>query len=197
MDTATLTHATGSRVVRWFGFIDLCGFTDFVDERGDEAAVLELRRLRSTVREVAPLCGVRVDKWLGDGVMLVAVDSEPLVAAVITIAARSRDHGRLALRAGIAGGPVILLEGDDYVGRAVNLASRLCDIAGANEILVASDVPIPDDVDGSDRVDVMIRGMAEPVTVSRITIRSKTGGPSALVDVVARRVLPKRARTKD
>jgi adenylate cyclase len=192
MDTATLTQAGGNRVVRSFGFIDLCGFTDFVDEHGDEAAVQELRKLRSTVREVAPLCGVRVDKWLGDGVMLVGVESEPLVAGVVTIAARSRDHGRLALRAGIAGGPVILLEGDDYVGRSVNLASRLCDTASANEILVASDVPIPDDIDGSDQVDVMIRGMAEPVTVSRITVRGR-GGPSALVDA-ARKVLPKRSR---
>ncbi|MGH9152484.1 MAG: hypothetical protein ACRD03_08825 [Acidimicrobiales bacterium] len=30
---------------------------------------------------------------------------------------------------------MILLEGDDYVGRAVNLASRLCDIAGSGQLL--------------------------------------------------------------
>jgi class 3 adenylate cyclase len=41
----------------------------------------------------------------------------------------------LALRAGIAAGPVILFEGDDYIGQPVNLASRLCDLAHPHEVL--------------------------------------------------------------
>src|SRR5689334_9439809 len=60
--------ARSFRVGRTFAFLDLCGFTDFVDAHGDDDAVDELRTLRATVREIAPLCGVRVDKWLGDGV---------------------------------------------------------------------------------------------------------------------------------
>ena len=72
--------ATSTRVNRGFAFVDLCGFTDFVDTHGDAAGVAELGRLRSSVREVAPLCGVRVDKWLGDGAMLVGVDSGILTA---------------------------------------------------------------------------------------------------------------------
>jgi class 3 adenylate cyclase len=159
-----------SRVVRAFAFVDLCRFTDFVDAQGDEAAVAELGRLRTTVREVAATFGVRVDKWLGDGVMLVAVEVEPLVAAVVTIEERFRQHGRLALRAGIAAGPVILLEGDDYVGQAVNLASRLCDHAGAGRILAAADgLLLPEGVEVAERVDVTIRGMAGSVGVLVIT----------------------------
>ena len=43
------------------------------------------------------------------------------------------------VRGGLATGPVILLDGDDYVGRAVNLATRLCDRAGSDQILAAAD----------------------------------------------------------
>ena len=39
------------------------------------------------------------------------------------------------MHAGCAGGGVILLEGDDYTGRSVNLASRLANAARPHEIL--------------------------------------------------------------
>src|SRR5205823_6016887 len=118
---------------------DLCGFTDFSDSHGDDAAVGELVKLRASVRAAAPLFGVRVDKWLGDGVMLVGVDVEPIVAAVVAICNQMGEVGELPMRAGVATGPVIILEGDDYVGRAVNTAARLCDRASAGAILAATD----------------------------------------------------------
>jgi len=77
-------------VSRSFAFVDLCGFTDFVDLHGDDAAVAELRILRAGVREAAGAAGVRVDKWLGDGVMLVGVEPEPLVTAVLALGAITR-----------------------------------------------------------------------------------------------------------
>jgi class 3 adenylate cyclase len=46
----------------------------------------------------------------------------------------------LHLRAGAATGPVILLEGDDYVGSAVNLAARLSGAAGPSELLATTDL---------------------------------------------------------
>ena len=39
------------------------------------------------------------------------------------------------LRAGLASGPVILFEGDDYIGKAVNMAARLCAVAKPGEVL--------------------------------------------------------------
>src|SRR5438105_14040727 len=120
-----------TRVTRTFAFIDLCDFTDYGEAHGDDAAVAELLTLRASVRAAAPLFGVRVDKWLGDGVMLVGVDVEPIVAAVVAICNQMTDVGELPMRAGIATGPVIILEGDDYVGKSVNTAARLCDRAEA------------------------------------------------------------------
>ena len=140
MDTAQLAAVASShRVYRSFGFVDLCGFTDFAEANGDDIAVLELRRLRTVVREVTPLFGVRVEKWLGDGMMAVGVDNEPVVAAVVAIQQRHQLTGSLSVRAGIAAGEVLLLEGDDYTGRGVNVAARLCDHAQAGQILAAVD----------------------------------------------------------
>lgn len=155
---------------RSFAFVDLCGFTDFADSHGDDAAVAELTVLRATVREFASRFGVRVDKWLGDGVMLVGVDPEPLMEAVVTVEARSRRRGHLLLRAGLATGAVILLEGADYVGRSVNLAARLCDRAEPGQVLAADEgLSLPPSVQAGPVVPMEVAGFAEPVLVVALT----------------------------
>src|SRR5947209_9455068 len=170
-----------TRVTRTFAFIDLCGFTDFSDSHGDDAAVAELVKLRASVRAAAPLFGVRVDKWLGDGVMLVGVDSAPVVAAVMAICHRHAETGDLRMRAGIATGPVILLEGDDYVGRAVNTAARLCDRAEAGQVLAATDgLELPDWVEEHDTEPVSVRGLSEPVELVSLSADGAGAHPSFL-----------------
>jgi class 3 adenylate cyclase len=73
--------------------------------------------------------------------MLVAVEAEPGIEAVIDIERRIEEIGSpLPLRAGVAGGPVLLFEGDDYIGASVNLASRLCDMAQPREVLAPADL---------------------------------------------------------
>jgi class 3 adenylate cyclase len=190
-----------TRVTRTFAFIDLCGFTDFCDSHGDDAAVGELVKLRASVRAAAPLFGVRVDKWLGDGVMLVGVDVEPIVAAVVAVCNQMTEVGELPMRAGVATGPVIILEGDDYVGKAVNTAARLCDRADAGMILAATEfLALPDWVEAEGRAPLNVRGLAEPVQV--VTLSAAEGaGPhttslapaTAIMSVVDGLVRPLRA----
>lgn len=205
MHTAELAAiATDRRVHRTFAFVDLCGFTDFVDDRGDDWAVQELQILRAAVREVTPLFGVRVEKWLGDGLMLVGVDSEPLVGAALAIEQRHSRAGRLELRGGIASGAVILLEGDDYVGRAVNLASRLCDIAGPGQLLAAvDDLDLPEWVVATEQEPVVVKGMADEVAVVALSPdqavlrrRSRTRSANALLAVVEGITRPMRTRSQ-
>jgi adenylate cyclase len=126
-------------VRRNFAFVDLCGFTQLTDEHGVGEAVLALSTFRAVVRERAGWRGVRVAKWLGDGAMLVAVEPRPLIDAVLRMEQALDQRGcRLPLRGGIAGGRVILFEGDDYIGRAVNLAARLCDEACPHQLLITA-----------------------------------------------------------
>jgi adenylate cyclase len=129
------------RVQRTFAFVDLCGFTHFTNRHGDERAVDVLTRFRGVVREIGSSYGVRVAKWLGDGAMFVSTAREPTVESILHLAGRADEVGvRLPLRAGLAGGPVILFEGDDYIGAPVNLAARLCDAAEPRELLATADL---------------------------------------------------------
>jgi class 3 adenylate cyclase len=170
-DPSSIHHAT--RVRRSFAFVDLCGFTDFAEGHGDDAAVAELTVLRATVRESASDLAVRVDKWLGDGVMLIGVEPEPLVEAVVTVEAGFRQRGHLLLRGGLATGEVILLEGADYVGRSVNLAARLCDRAEPGQVLAADEgLALPPSVKAGLAVPMEVAGFAEPVLVVALTRRA-------------------------
>lgn len=126
------------RVNRCFAFLDLCGFTVFTAEQGDEQATQVLSVLRSASRTATERRGLRLVKWLGDGVMLSSIESEPLVSGVLEVMHELEQHSDLPLRAGIARGKVIMFEGEDYIGSAVNLASRMCDRAQPGQLLAAN-----------------------------------------------------------
>jgi class 3 adenylate cyclase len=154
------------RVVRSFAFLDLCGFTDFADAHGDEDALAVVRALRTVVRGVAPDHGVRIDKWLGDGVMLVGVEPGPLLAAAVdAVDELDASECQLVVRAGVAGGEVLLVDGDDYLGRPVNLAARLCGHARPDEVLAEASFSecLPDDLRATVIGAVPIRGFAQAV----------------------------------
>ena len=57
--------------------------------------------------------------------MLVGTDPGPTIAATAEVVGAVFDGQALAVRAGTAHGGVLLFEGDDYVGRPVNLAALL------------------------------------------------------------------------
>jgi class 3 adenylate cyclase len=125
------------RVPRTFIFVDLSGFTNYTAAFGDDAAGRLLGAFRTIVREVASERGVRIAKWLGDGCMTVAVEQQAGIAFTLDLHDRSGDVcSPLTLRAGIATGYALLFEGDDYIGSAVNMASRLCDIAAPHQVLM-------------------------------------------------------------
>ena len=161
------------RVDRSFAFVDLCGFTRFTDAHGDEEAVAVVTRFRAAVREIASEHAVRVDKWLGDGAMFVSTDDRRLLNALLELMGRvDNTEVALPLRAGASKGPVILLEGDDYVGGAVNLAARLCSAADPGELLATS--PLVDAVPSWAEV-VRVGALAVPGFVQRIDVVSIEG----------------------
>ena len=62
------------------------------------------------------------------------VEVGPTIATATELIARYADQP-LALRGGVAHGEVLIIDGDDYIGRPTNLASRLCDAAQPGELL--------------------------------------------------------------
>ena len=158
------------RVERWFSFVDLSGFTSFGDQFGDEESVRVLTLFRGAVRQVATEFGVRIAKWLGDGCMLVSVEPRNLIAAVTTLEALTHElELPLSVHAGCAGGAVILLEGDDYTGRSVNLAARLATVARPHEILATVDLArhTPAGTRFEPAGMISVAGIQEPVEVVR------------------------------
>lgn len=154
-----------------FGFIDLSGFTHYTVSNGDDRAVEQLSEFRRIVRSVASATGVRVAKWLGDGAMLVSVDSASLVIAIMRIMRAMRESEmELSLHAGVCDGNVILFEGDDHIGSAVNLAARLADLAEPWQILAPAEL-FPGVARTKAAIGPLdIAGFSEPVLVADLAL---------------------------
>ena len=84
---------------------------------------------------------VRVHVWLGEAAILVSTEVEPVIEAAIAIDT-SYDHQAHAVnvQGGLACGDVLMLEGSDYVGEAVDLATRLAAAAAPGELLITAEV---------------------------------------------------------
>ena len=75
-----LPEAAYRRTGRTFGFADLTGVTAYTRDSGPLAAGRRLDEFREVARDVAAKRGVRVAKWLGDGVMMVGTEPTPTIA---------------------------------------------------------------------------------------------------------------------
>ena len=120
-------------------FADLVGFTRL----GEAVPPEELESLANHLVElthevVAP--PVRFIKSIGDAVMLVSPEAEPLLDAVLALldaAAADEDFPRL--RVGLAAGMAVN-RGGDWFGSPVNLASRVTGAARPGAVLVTETV---------------------------------------------------------
>lgn len=169
------------RLERCFGFIDLCGFTNFTEQHGDARAVGLLHTFRAHVRDSASNHGVRVDKWLGDGAMLLADDWAPLVGTVMELQQALAEFP-LAMRAGLATGLVLVFEGDDYVGGAINLAAKLSDLAEPGQCLAPAALctDLPPGSAASPTGAREIPGFAEPLDLVALRAsRDRASMPTA------------------
>jgi adenylate cyclase len=159
------------RVHRSFAFIDLSGFTALTEIEGDERAVSILSTFRSLVRDICSRRGVRIAKWLGDGAMLVGVETTPLIAATLEMQVTARRTKQpIAVRCGLTADHVILHEGDDYIGHAVNVAARLCEIAPGGEVWAGANIAehLPPWGAVISEGEIPIRGLEHPLWVSRL-----------------------------
>lgn len=161
---------THLNVTRTFCFADLSGFTAYTRDHGPHAAVRQLGEFRRVTRNVAAKRGVRVAKWLGDGVMVVGTEPSPTIA----LGGHLIHHfavGEIEVRVGIATGIALLFEGDDYIGEPVNLAAKLCAAAEPGEMLaVADDETLPPWIKDDGNVSVSIKGVGAVGGVRRLRI---------------------------
>lgn len=137
-------EAASPSLTRGFLFADLRGYTRFVETQGATAAAELLVRYRDIVREaVARHQGAEI-KTEGDGFFVVfpAVSAAVRCGIAITQGAKEAvepgTHG-INVGVGIHAGETVDTP-DGFVGSAVNIAARICAIAGPGQVLVSDTV---------------------------------------------------------
>lgn len=127
-------------------FADLTGSTGVFEVLGNVKATQVVTRLTDWIGKVCAAKRGRVVKNLGDGVLMVFARNEDAIDAAIEMQ-RSHteriktwpENARMRLQVGLARGEVVEQD-SDFFGDAVNLASRLSDLSGPEQILGADSV---------------------------------------------------------
>lgn len=161
-------------------FTDLVGSTSLFDRQGDESADALRREHFAALRRAVAAHGGREVKSTGDGLMVAFSSAVAAVRCAVEMQRATAAMGQ-QLRVGVdAGEP--LPEGDDLYGTPVIVASRLCDAAGAGEIL-ASEVVCQ--VAGRRVAELIqpvgamrLRGIGERVGAAQVAWREEPGRDS-------------------
>ncbi|MEL7100866.1 MAG: adenylate/guanylate cyclase domain-containing protein [Pseudomonadota bacterium] len=160
--------------------IDLRGFTALTEKLGAEEVAGVLSRFRAAVLDGAARRGGVVDKFVGDGAMVIFGLNEDGTGARAALDAwadirSALDAEGLQSAAGLHAGPALVgAFGDDRrleftaLGQTVNIASRLEGLAKEHgfALTLASGVAAEAMLDGTEEVgDVSARGVAAPLAV--------------------------------
>jgi adenylate cyclase len=130
---------TDTMVDLTIAFADLSGYTALTEQLEPARLVQLVSRWETLAHDTVAEMNARIIKTIGDEVMFVGL-AEPVARAALALVRRARGYPELpAVRSGVARGPVLARDGDVY-GPAVNLASRLTDIAVAGTVLASSSV---------------------------------------------------------
>lgn len=164
-------------------FADLTGSTGVFEALGNAKATLAITRLTQWIGKVCETHEGRVVKYLGDGVLMVFKQNANAVDAVIELQRVHHDRigewpesQKMGLQIGLARGEIVEQAGDCF-GDAVNLASRLSDLSGSEQILATS--AVIDALGESSEVrarclgSLDIRGRNEACVVHRIEWQSE------------------------
>jgi adenylate cyclase len=156
-------------------FTDIVGFTEFTALQGDDQALMLLSKQEQLVREALPP-NARIVKELGDGLLIWFADACDAVSTVLRLQERYEEESNesdvpLWVRAGVHSGRQTQ-RGDDLIGHDVNVASRVCNVAGPGEVLVsdatldAVDAKLAD-VEFEELGPVVMKGLPEPMRLYR------------------------------
>jgi class 3 adenylate cyclase/putative methionine-R-sulfoxide reductase with GAF domain len=173
-------------------FCDLRGFTGFSESSDPEDVMALLREYHAAIGEIINKYGGTLERYAGDGVMVVfndpiPVDNPALQAVLMAIDMRAaigeliekwRKLGHdIGFGIGIAHGFATLgtigFEGRfDYaaIGTVSNVASRLCDEAKAGQILISPRVlmAVEKDVSVETVGDFALKGIRRPLTAYNV-----------------------------
>jgi adenylate cyclase len=152
-------------------FLDITGYTQLTEERGDQAAADLAARLTPLVQRPAERLGGKVVKWLGDGVMFHFRAPTDGVAAALEMLDAVSNADLPPAHIGLHTGPVVF-QGGDYFGRTVNIAARIGERAAPGQVLVTQEIV---DRVASEGISfepigaVELKGVSQPVLLHAVT----------------------------
>ena len=158
--------------VRTVLIADIRGYTTFTGERGDDAAAALATRFAEITAAVVAARGGQLVELRGDEALVVFPSTRQALRSALELqaefAAAELPRG---VGIGLDAGEAVRV-GDGYRGSALNLAARLCALAGPGEV-IASDavVHLASTVEGLRYVSprtVRVKGFPEPVRAVRV-----------------------------
>jgi len=185
----------GTRRVITAMFTDIRNFTSVAETQWPEEVVVTLNHYLDVQTKVIHDCGGVVDKFIGDGIMSFFTGND-MVANSLKAAVkiqqevdlmnkRRKKNNEIVLEIGIGIATGVAVMGSigsadrmDYtaIGDTVNLAARLCGVAGPNEILVSETVitRMNGKIKAVSAGKIPIKGKAEKVAVFQIPSNTET-----------------------
>jgi adenylate cyclase len=151
------------------GFVDLVGSTALAQRlsTGELGSVLgEFERLAAdAVRDA----GGRVVKLIGDEILYTAGDESTACHIALGLAASFDAHPVIpTVRAGVAGGPVLMRDGDVF-GPVVNLAARVVKVAAPGEVVAPAALAAAAGVDSQPLGPWALKGFEGEVELCRLS----------------------------
>jgi WD40 repeat protein/class 3 adenylate cyclase len=173
--------ATVESGIKTFLIADVRGYTRFTQERGDEAAARLATRFAEFARETIEAAGGTLVELRGDEALAVFDSARQALRAASDLQERfvaetvTDPSLPLAVGIGLDAGEAVPVDGG-YRGGALNLAARLCSLAGPGEVLVSPGVAhLARKVEGLEYVErgaIRLKGLEKPVEV--VTVRRES-----------------------
>jgi ABC-type transport system substrate-binding protein/class 3 adenylate cyclase len=164
-------------VLRAFLIADVRGYTRFTQTRGDEAAAELAAHFARLTREVVTEGGGELVELRGDEALTVFASPRQAVRTAVEIQRRLRGAQNpdealpLGVGIGIDAGEAVPVEGG-WRGKALNVAARLCSLAGPGQINVTETVgALAGGVPGVrlvPRKPVRVKGIEQPVRLLEV-----------------------------
>ncbi len=170
-----------------FLFTDVVGSTALLDRLGDHVAHAFRRRHFALLRRaIGEHAGTEV-KSLGDGLMVTFTDARSAVACAVAMQRAVATCGDpMTLRIGIDMGEAVR-EQDDFFGRPVIVARRLCDLAQGGQVVVSETVrglAGPPSAHAFEPLGALaLKGLSDPVSATALR---PAAAPSTARDSLAR-----------
>ena len=162
------------RAVRTFMFTDIVRSTNLIEAIGDEAWGGLLRWHDETIRRLlAEHDGQEIDH-AGDGFFVAFASADAALVCALSIRRQLEEHRRRSgfapsVRIGLHSSEALVTE-SGYEGRGVHVAARIGALAGADEILVSSDVLDAAETrpEHGELREERLRGIASPITIATL-----------------------------